>query len=191
MRIQVILGSTRQGRFGERVGRWFHSVGAARDDLEAELVDLRDWPLPFFDGPRPPMSGEYVAEARPWAEKVAQGDGYVLVTPEYNHGYPAVLKNALDHIYAEWNSKPLAIVSYGGPAGGTRAMEQLVQVAIELQMAPIRESFPMPFARRLFDEDGKLTDESYERRANRLLDQLVWWARALNAARSDTSLAAP
>lgn len=186
VRIQIILGSTREGRFGYRVANWFYKIAAAREDLTAELIDLRDWQLPFFNEARPPASGHYAAEAQAWAEKVAQGDGFVIITPEYNYGYPAVLKNALDHIYHEWNNKPVAFVGYGGSAGGSRAVQQLREVAIELQMAPIRAGIVMPFARRLFNEDGAIKDESYEGRANALLDQLLWWARALKAARAES-----
>jgi NAD(P)H-dependent FMN reductase len=116
---------------------------------------------------------------------MAQGDGYVFVTPEYNFGYPAVLKNALDHIYHEWNNKPVGFVSYGGGAGGSRAVQQLRQVVVELQMAPIRAGIVIPFARRLFDESGGIKDEAYDGRANALLEQLLWWTRALKAARAE------
>jgi NAD(P)H-dependent FMN reductase len=183
-RIQIILGSTREGRFGDRVANWFYGLAAEREDLIAELIDLRDWPLPFFNEPTSPITGHYAPEARAWAARVAEGDGYVFVTPEYNFGYPAVLKNALDHLYHEWNNKPVAFVSYGGTAGGSRAVQQLREVVVELQMAPIRAGIVIPFARRLFDENGEIKDESYNARANALLDQLLWWARALKAARA-------
>lgn len=186
-RIQIILGTTREGRFGDRVANWFYERAAKREDLIAELIDLRDWPLPFFNEPVSPITGHYAPEARGWAAKVAQGDGYVLVTPEYNFGYPAVLKNALDHLYREWNNKPVAFVSYGGSAGGSRAVQQLREVVVELQMAPIRTGIVIPFARRLFGESGEIKDESYNARANALLDQLLWWARALKAARANGS----
>jgi NAD(P)H-dependent FMN reductase len=184
LQVQIILGSTRQGRFGDRVAAWFHGVATRRDDLTADLLDLRDWPLPFFDEPVPPITGRYGIQAQAWADKVAVADAYVIVTPEYNHGYPAVLKNALDHVYQEWADKPVTFVSYGGPAGGSRAVEQLRQVVVELQMAPIREAMTLPFARRLFDERGTLTDPSYDERANTLLDQLLGWARSLRALRA-------
>jgi NAD(P)H-dependent FMN reductase len=186
VRIQIILGSTREGRFGDRVANWFYVLAAKREDLIAELIDLRDWTLPFFNEPKSPITGHYAPEARAWAAKMAEGDGYVFVTPEYNFGYPAVLKNALDHIYHEWNNKPVAFVSYGGGAGGSRSVQQLRQVVVELQMAPIRAGIVIPFARRLFDESGAIKDESYDTRANALLDQLLWWARALKAARADS-----
>jgi NAD(P)H-dependent FMN reductase len=186
VRIQIILGSTREGRFGDRVANWFYVLAAKREDFIAELIDLRDWTLPFFNEPKSPITGHYAPEARAWAAKMAEGDGYVFVTPEYNFGYPAVLKNALDHLYREWNNKPVGFVSYGGGAGGSRAVQQLRQVVVELQMAPIRAGIVIPFARRLFDESGAIKDESYDARANALLDQLLWWARVLKAARAES-----
>jgi NAD(P)H-dependent FMN reductase len=184
VQIQVIVGSTREGRVGERVARWFMRVAEAREDLRAELIDLRDWDLPFFQAPMGPASGNYTPEARAWADKVGPADGYVIVTPEYNHAYPAVLKNALDHIYAEWNNKPVGFVSYGGGAGGTRAVEQLRLVAIELQMAPIRAAVMIPMARAAIGEDATPQDPALNDRAAQLLDQLAWWARTLRAGRN-------
>jgi len=181
--LQIILGSTRQGRVGDRVARWFYGVSTARDDLRAELLDLRDWPLPFFDHPVPPITGQYAPEAESWAAKVREADGYVIVTPEYNWSYPAVLKNALDHIYQEWNTKPVAFVSYGGPAGGSRAVQHLREVVTELQMVPLRDSIMLPFAHRLFDHDGTLADPAYNARANAMLDQWLVWAQVLRGVR--------
>lgn len=183
LRIQVILGSTREGRFGETVAQWFYGLAETRQDITTEFIDLRDWPLPEFSEPRSPSGGHYAEAARPWAERIAQGDGYVIISPEYNHGYPGRLKNALDHLYREWNNKPVAFVSYGGAAGGARVVEQLRLVAIELQMAPIRESVVIPMARREFGDSGQPANPMFAQRANSLLDQLVWWARALKRAR--------
>jgi NAD(P)H-dependent FMN reductase len=145
LHIQVILGSTRQNRFGDKPAHYIVGELAKRSDVHAELVDLRDWPLPFFDAPMSPMR---VKVAEPdivprWAAKVAAADAYVIVTPEYNHGYPAVLKNALDWVYAEWTKKPVGFVSYGS-TGGARVIEQLRQVVIELEMLPIREAIHLP-----------------------------------------------
>lgn len=183
-KIYVILGSTRQGRFGETVANWFHTIASSRQDLSAELIDLRDWPLPLFDEPKSPSGGHYAEAAKPWAEKIAEADGYVIVTPEYNHGYPAPLKNALDHLNREWNNKPVAFVSYGGSAGGSRAVEQLRLVAVELQMAPIRESVVIPMARAAFNEQGEPNNPVLNDRATAVLDQLRWWAQALKKARA-------
>ena len=181
--ILVILGSTRQGRKGEAVARWFMQHASRREDATLELVDLRDWPLPFIDAPMPPASGHYDPAAAQWAEKVGTADGFVFITPEYNHGYPAVLKNALDHIYAEWSNKPGAIVSYGSHGAGYRAAEQLRQVLIELRIAPIQVQVGIPTVWAAFDDQGQIRDVRQERAADMLLDELVWWTAALKAAR--------
>ena len=181
--ILAILGSTRQGRKGEAVARWFMERASGRADATFELVDLRDWPLPFIDSPIPPSFGDYDPAARRWAEKVGTADGFVFITPEYNHGYPAVLKNALDHIYHEWANKPGAIVSYGSYGAGYRAAEQLRQVLIELRVAPIRAQIGIPAVWAAFDEQGTLRDAGQNRSAETLLDELLWWTRALKVAR--------
>lgn len=187
--IQVILGSTRQGRSGERVARWFMSHADARTDLDVELVDLRDWPLPFFDQQAPPMMGRYSDPAQlRWAAQIARADGYVLVTPEYNHGYPAVLKNALDHLFAEWNGKPVGFVGYGGPGGGLRAVEQLRQVVVELEMVPMRQQVSIAYIYAAFDPEGRLlAPDGPDRQASGVLDELARWTRQLAAARDAVS----
>jgi NAD(P)H-dependent FMN reductase len=182
--VQVILGSTRQGRAGERVARWFVQQAAARDDLVTELVDLRDHPLPFFDQPVPPMRGGYTDPAQVrWAEQVARADAFVLVTPEYNHGYPAVLKNALDHLYAEWVGKPVGFVGYGGPGAGLRAVEQLRQVVVELGMVPMRQQVAVPAVYSAFGEDGSMVVPGADRQATAVLDELAGWAARLATGR--------
>jgi NAD(P)H-dependent FMN reductase len=145
-RIQVIIGSTRPKRFSEKPARYIFDELSKRQDVVCELVDLRDWPLPFYDEPISPASnkGNYANElGKKWAAKVGEADGYIIVTPEYNHGYPAVLKNAIDWVFPEWNGKPVGFVGYGN-VGGARAIEQLRQVVIELQMVPIRNAIHIP-----------------------------------------------
>jgi len=184
--IQIIVGSTRDGRRGVRVAEWFWKLAAAREDLRCELVDLLEWDLPWYRDAVVPPRGQYSEEATlRWAAKVAPADGYVLLTPEYNHGYPAALKNALDHLYAEWNHKPVTFVTYGGSAGGVRAAEQLVQVAVELKMAPLRPQVHIPMAGRIFGRDGSgEVDRRHVDAANVALTELAWWARALRSARA-------
>ena len=121
----------------------------------------------------------------PFAERIARADGFVVITPEYNHGYPGTLKNALDLVNAEWRAKPMGFVSYGGPAGGVRAVEQLRQVAVELHLVPLRDAVAIPMARSAFgdggapaDPDGFIADS-----LETMLERLVWWSRALAAAR--------
>jgi NAD(P)H-dependent FMN reductase len=146
VKIQVIIGSTRQNRFSEKPARYIFDELKKKEGVEAELIDLREWPLPFYDEPISPAmnKGNYFNElGKKWAAKVGEADGYIIVAPEYNHGYTAVLKNALDWVFAEWNKKPVGFVSYGN-AGGARAIEQLRQVVIELQMLPIRSAIHIP-----------------------------------------------
>jgi NAD(P)H-dependent FMN reductase len=145
-KVQIIIGSTRAGRFSEKPARYISDELAKRGDVEVELIDLRDWPLPFYDEPISPIriQGNYGNElAKKWAKKVAEADAFIMVTPEYNHGYPAVLKNAIDWLFSEWNNKPIGFVSYGN-LGGARVIEQLRTVSIELQMFPIRSSVNIP-----------------------------------------------
>lgn len=140
MKIQVILGSTRVGRVSEKVGTWVMEQAKNIPDVEFELLDLKDYPLPFFEEPISPSSAKepYTNLAViKWTQKIAEGGAYLVITPEYNHGYPAVLKNALDYVYKEWNGKKIGFVGYG-VVGAARAVEQLRQVAIELQMIPIK-----------------------------------------------------
>jgi len=158
LKIHIILGSTRPGRFSEKPGKWILGELQKKEGIEAELIDLRDWTLPFFNESKSPssMKGEpYSLEiANEWAKKVGEADGFIIVTPEYNHGYPAVLKNALDYVYDQWNNKPVGFVSYGGVSGGTRSVQQLRQVVIELQMVPIRNGIHFPLFWDHLDERG-------------------------------------
>jgi len=189
LKIKIIIGSTRPNRFSEKPAHWICQEAKTRDGLDVDLLDLRDYPLPFFDeAPQVLRTGVYVNPvATRWAHKVNEGDGYIIVSPEYNHAYPAVLKNALDYVYSGWNNKPVGFVSYGG-VGGARGVQQLRQVAIELQMAPIRNavhisrevymavmSQPAPVDPDLFKPSKAAADA--------LLDQLIWWTKALKAAR--------
>jgi NAD(P)H-dependent FMN reductase len=193
MKIKVILGSTRQGSFGDKPARWIFEELKKREDVEIELLDLRDFELPFFDSPTSPSSIKepYQNEVvKRWTAKIAEADGFVIVTPEYNHGYPAVLKNAMDWVYKEWNKKAVGFVSYGSVMGA-RSIEQLRLVAVELQMAPIRAAVYIPgdiykTARNNAEEgDSSNPFESLNERANVMIDQLIWWTKALKKARDE------
>ena len=189
--VQLILGSTRQARFGEAVAGWFHRIASARTDLTVELLDLRDWPLAFLDAHIPPaMAVSADPDTRRWADRLSQAQAYVLLTPEYNHGPSAVLKNALDHVYEEWRRKPVGFVSWGGPGGGVRAVEQLRQITVELQMAPMRQQVAIPNVYASFDPDGNPIDPRHAADAAVALDELMWWTAALTAARDGAPLAA-
>lgn len=186
--IKVILGSTRPDRFSEYPGRWILDILAKRDDMKAELLDLRDYPMPFFNESETPSSKStpYSHEAVVrWTAKIAEADAFIVVTPEYNHGYPGVLKNAFDYVYQEWNKKPIGFVTYGS-ASGARSVEQLRMVAVELQMAPIRNAIHMPWDTVAAARKGDPNEafKPFETRAGGLIEQLVWWAKALKTARA-------
>lgn len=181
--ILVILGSTRQGRHGDSVADWLMGRLQARPDATCELVDLRDLALPFFDAAVPPAYGAVAPEARDWSDRVAAADGFIFVMPEYNHGYPAPLKNAIDHLFGEWAHKPAAIVSYGASGGGYRGAEQLRQVLIELKVVPIREQVGIPAIWGAFDEAGVPRHAGLDSALDTMAAELLWWATALIPAR--------
>ena len=189
LRTGIIVGSTRPGRFAERPAAWLHELAHKRADLAPELVDLRDYPLPFFDEPKSPIRApSQHPVAVQWAAKVASLDAYVFVTGEYNHGIPAVLKNALDYVYVEWARKPAACVSYGN-AGGARGIEQLRLILVELQIAPIRSAVHIQrpdFMDMLLHGKSFADFPQLEQSANAMLDDLAWWGRALRTARAET-----
>jgi NAD(P)H-dependent FMN reductase len=189
-RIGIILGSTRPNRNGEQVARWVLETASQRGDAEYELVDLRDYPLPHLDEPLPPSLGQYQGEhTKQWAEKIASFDGFVIVTPEYNHSTSGVLKNAIDYLYAEWNNKAVGFVSYGA-VGGARAVEHLRLVAGELQMADVRQQVALSLITE-FENYSVFTPGSHTVPAlNTLLDQVVAWSTALAPLRPATRLAA-
>jgi len=144
--IKIILGSTRRNRFGDKPANWIYEETKKKPGVVAELLDLRDYPMPFFDEPMGPamLNGNYSHESvKTWAAKIKEGDAFIMVTPEYNHGYSAVLKNAIDSIFPEWNDKPVGFLSYGS-AMGARSIEQLRQVAVELRMVPIQSALHLP-----------------------------------------------
>lgn len=181
MKIQLILGSTRNGRLGKQVAEWVFGElknipTIAGIKVNVEMLDLLKWNLPMYQEP-------FEEAVNKWKAKVAEADGYIIVTPEYNHGYPAVLKNALDYPSAEWNKKPVAFVGYSdGMSAGIRSVEQLRLVCIQLQMAPIRRAMYFPEADKNF-VGGRPKDPASKRRLLDLLDELVWWAYALKSAR--------
>lgn len=185
-RIAIILSTTRGARFSHKAGQWIYDIAKQRGDVEVELVDLRDHPLPFFDEVAtnawaPTLNPEGVR----WQKKVAEYDGYIFVTAEYNHGVPAVLKNALDYAYPEWNKKPAAFFGYGG-VGGARAVEQLRLICVELQMAPTRTGVHLAGADFMaaFRQGKPIAEFAYLKpTAEAMLDELVWWTSALKAAR--------
>ena len=188
LKVKIILGSTRPNRFSEQAGKWILEEAGKIAGISAGVLDLRDYAMPFFNEPvspsykQEPYKNEAVAR---FTLKIAEGDAFIIVTPEYNRGTSGVLKNAFDWVYQEWNNKPVGFVAYGS-VGGARAVEQLRLVAVELQMAPIRSAVHIPAHWTLLDDTGILKAGAlapYQQAAEGLLTQLVWWANALKTAR--------
>jgi len=193
LKIAIVIGTTRTTRFGHKPAQWVQDIAAQRDDIETEIVDLRDFPMPFFDEV---ASNAWAPSQNPvaqrWQKKVAEFDGYIFVTAEYNHSMPAVLKNALDYASPEWNKKAAGFVGYGG-VGGSRAVEHLRLVAAELQLATIKNGVYIQGADFMAVwKDGKeLKGITYlQAGVKDMLDQLAWWTRALKTARDQDQIAA-
>ena len=190
VKIKVIVGSTRKGRFSELLVPWISKTLDSTSDVSYEVLDLRDYAMPFYEeagNASAVENGQYPNEiVRKFAEKIADADAFLIIAPEYNHGYTAVLKNAIDSVYGEWNKKAVGFVSYGSVGGG-RVVEQLRQVAVELQMAPIRSAVHIQAPWFWRDESGALKEGSltdYERSLTGTIEQLVWWGNALKEARA-------
>ena len=182
MHIQIIVGSIRQGRRAKPVGDWAYQLATTREDLSVELVDLKDWNLPMFDFSKPPIMGDYENPLQQrWAEKIAQGDGYIFISPEYNHGYTPVLKNALDYLYAEWARKPASFITYGS-VHGAHGIEQVRQVLIELRIVPLRDAVHLANLRDKFAGDQFVGDKADGEQLARVLNDLVWWGNVLKEA---------
>ncbi|GAA1902070.1 NAD(P)H-dependent oxidoreductase [Streptomyces durmitorensis] len=185
LRVAVLVGSNREGRFAPVVTRWLTGHLAQRDDLTADVVDLAETPLPTvfpaFGQPPAPGTEEMLALVSP---RLAAADAFIFITPEYNHSFPASLKNAVDWHNEQWHAKPIGFVSYGGLSGGLRAVEQLRVVMAELNATTIRNTVSFHNAWGQFGEDGTVEDPQVDTAAKALLDQLTWWAHALRDAKS-------
>lgn len=179
IRTVVIVGSTREGRFGDTVARWFIGRAALHSDIDIDLVDLAEAALPAIITDRPSPEVEAVTS------RFAEAEAFVIVTPEYNHGYPASLKTAIDSAREEWFGKPVCFVSYGGTSGGLRSVEQLRLVCAELHMVSMRDCVSLHNCHDLFDAKGMLREpEGPNHAARTMLDHLVWWAATLREARA-------
>jgi NAD(P)H-dependent FMN reductase len=193
LKIKVIIGSTREGRFGDKPAKWIYEEAKKLEGTEVELLDLRDYPMPFYESAITPSmisDGNYGHDiVNAWAKKIAEADAFVIVSPEYNRGPSAVLKNAIDHVYAEWNKKVVGFVSYGS-TGGARAVEQLRLNSVELQMAPVRAAvhipgnivFPIIMGKAEWNAE---TEAGLKGQADTMLQQVVWWGNAVKAAREN------
>jgi NAD(P)H-dependent FMN reductase len=178
LQLAIIIGSTREGRWGDKVAHWFADEARQRPDLLVDVVDLAEVDIPAV------LPMRHTPEVQAYAERIDRADAFVVVTPEYNHSYPASLKQAIDVLNAPWRRKPVAFVSYGGLSGGLRAVEHLRQVFAELHATTIRETVSLHRHPLLFDESGALVEPSGPAEAAKvMLDDLVWWASALRTAR--------
>jgi NAD(P)H-dependent FMN reductase len=184
--LQIIVASTRPGRVGKPVSDWFAAQAIAHGGFQVEVVDLAVVNLPFFDEPRHPRFGDYVHDhTKQWSATISRGDAYVFVTPEYNYGFNAVLKNALDFLNKEWAYKPAGIVSYGGVAAGTRAAQMLKQVLSALKIVTVNDAVNIPFVPQFIDADGALhANEVMEQAATTMLDELQRVATHLSPLRA-------
>jgi NAD(P)H-dependent FMN reductase len=196
-KLQVIVGSTRQNRAADRVVPWVLARARGHDAFEVEVLDLRDWPLPFFqehmgtigDFADPTYSDPIV---RTWNRKIAEGDAYLIVTAEYNHSVPGQLKNAIDSVFVSFafRNKPIAFVGYsGGIAAGTRAVEHLALIAIEAEAVPLRNSVLIPFVADAFDDEGKPANPATDIALTITLDDLAWFSNVLERGRREGELA--
>jgi NAD(P)H-dependent FMN reductase len=183
LEVGIIIGSTRPNRVGESVGRWVHEHASKRSDAKYQLIDLKEVNLPLLDEPVPPSMGKYSKDhTKRWAARVAPLDAFVFVTPEYNHGTSGALKNAIDFIYAEWNDKAAAFVSYGS-AGGVRAVENLRLVLAECQVATVRSQVMLSL-RDDFESYSTFKPRPHQEKAlGGTLDQLIKWGTALRSVR--------
>jgi NAD(P)H-dependent FMN reductase len=179
LHLAIIIGSTRQGRFAPIVANWFARQARQRDDMTVDVIDLAETRLPDV------LSEKPAPELAAITPRLVDADAFVVVTPEYNHSFPAPLKTAIDWHFKEWRAKPIGFVSYGGISGGLRAVEQLRQVFAELHAVTVRDTVSFHGAWAQFDSEGSLKEsDRYEKTAKSMLDQLAWWGFALREART-------
>jgi NAD(P)H-dependent FMN reductase len=183
--LTIIIGSTRPGRAGAPITQWFAARAKDHGGFDVNVVDLADLGLPLLDEPNHPRLRQYAHQhTKDWSAIVDAADAFVFVTPEYNYGYPASLKNAIDYLHQEWQHKPVGFVSYGGVAAGTRAVQQLKQVVTTLRMLPVFDSVNIPFHTQFLDDDGTFQANAVmEQAADTMLDELVRTEAALRPLR--------
>jgi NAD(P)H-dependent FMN reductase len=191
-KIQIIVGSTRPTRSADAVVPWVVARASAHEGFDVEVIDLRDWPLPFFGEHMgtigdfsDPTYSEPIVKA--WNAKIKEADAYIVITPEYNHSLPGVLKNAIDSVFVSFafRNKPVAAVGYSAGIGaGVRAIEHLAHVVIEAEGVPLRDTVVIPFVATAFDENGEPVNPAASVSLDIMLDDLAWWSRALEAARA-------
>jgi len=196
-KLHIIVGSTREGRAAQEVMHWVENRARDRKEFEVDVLDLRDWPLPMFaetletigDFNDPTYSDPIV---KAWNRKVSDGDAFIFITPEYNHSFSGVLKNAIDNVFVSWGlrNKPAGFVSYSGsPVGGARAVEQLALVVLEAEMVPLRNSVLIGAVGGAFSDDAEPHNPMTDAAMTILLDDLEWWTKVMSAARAEGELA--
>ena len=185
LKIAVIVSTTRPTRVGRKVADWFMDQVKNTDNVQFELIDLQELDLPFMSEPESASSGNYTQDkVIAWSKQANSFDGYIFVTAEYNNGYPAPLKNALDTIYHEWDRKPVAFVGYG-TYGATRAVEQLVNVTAKMGMVPLPKTFVgVTHPWEAIHDDGTIDEKFVNGNIGGLIENLKWWGEALKAARN-------
>ncbi|WP_433287999.1 NADPH-dependent FMN reductase [Micromonospora sp. CA-244673] len=184
--LQIIIASTRPGRLGLPVAEWNQAAAVKHGGFDqVELVDLAEWNLPFMNEPNHPRLRRYEHQhTRDWSATIDRADAFLIVMPEYNYGYTAPLKNAIDYLAHEWAYKPVGLVSYGGVSAGTRAAQMIKQVLTTLKMTPIPEAVHIPFVATFIDDDGALRpNDTMDASAEAMLDELVHWTSALTPLR--------
>ncbi len=173
VRLEIIVASVRAGRIAPVVADWFTETARRREEFDVGVIDLAETPLPQD------LSGGPEADA--FTRRIGAAEAFAVVTSEYNHGYPAALKTAIDTVKHEWRTKPIGFVSYGGLSGGLRAVEQLRQVVVEVHLVPVREPLSPHRVKHAFAQDGTTSDGAAVDAAERMLNQLDWWARTVRA----------
>jgi NAD(P)H-dependent FMN reductase len=190
--LTVILGSTRPGRAGQPIAEWFIERARAHGGFDVEVADLAEIGLPLLDEPNHPRLEQYTKQhTKDWSAIIDRADAVVFVTPEYNYGYPATIKNAIDFLHREWRDKPVGFVSYGGVAAGTRAVQQLKQVVTTLRMVPVFDSVNIPFHAQLIKDGTFEANDLLNQGADTMLDELVRLETALHPLRAPAVAAQP
>jgi NAD(P)H-dependent FMN reductase len=187
--LMIVIASTRPGRVGLPVARWFAERARANGAFNIDVVDLAELNLPFMDEPKHPRLRQYVHQhTKDWSARVEAADAFVFVMPEYNFGFTAPLKNALDFLHLEWQYKPVGLVSYGGVSAGTRAAQMIKQVVTTLKMTPVPEAVSIPFVQQFLGPDGEIhANEVMETSATAMLNELRRWTDALRPLRMETA----
>jgi NAD(P)H-dependent FMN reductase len=185
IRLKIIITSTRPGRVGPHFARWIEDLAKANPAFDVEVIDLAEVNLPFMDEPEHPTKRLYTHEhTKAWSRRIDEADAFVIVAAEYNFGFTAVFKNAVDYLHHEWKNKPVGFVGYGGVAGGTRSIQMMKQVLTSVSMMPVVEAVYLPFFRQYFDAEGvfRPTDD-HNKAAAAMLASVEKWAQALEPLR--------